>query len=107
MPPPIITDDFDLYRESVPDRFTEKAFVETVDHEADDPPNRVSLGLIDKGVLEKVLTERGILVDSKSSSTSISERLRGKSTKSIKTLNSDKSVMILVCGPEGYVTFDV
>jgi len=62
LPPPIITEDFDLYRESTPGRFTERVFVEKLDGEADDVPRGVQMGRIDREALEKVFIERGIFL---------------------------------------------
>jgi hypothetical protein len=114
LPPSIITDEFEIYRESVPDRFTERVFIERVDNEADDPPKNVSLGLIDKDVLEKVLVERGILIDPQpqpqlpsTTSPSMLERVKGLAQSKVlpptkpKVINPKKSVMVLVCGPGG------
>jgi hypothetical protein len=86
LPPTIITEDFDLYRESTPGRFTERVFVDKLDGEADDIPRGVQLGRIDKQTLENLFIERGIFVSARD-----------------KRLNPAKSVMVLVCGPEGSV----
>ncbi|KIM21024.1 hypothetical protein M408DRAFT_81089 [Serendipita vermifera MAFF 305830] len=83
MPPAIITEDFDLYRESSPGRFTERVFVDRLDGEADDIPRGVNVGRIDRKELESIFIERGI-IDARS-----------------KRPNPGKSVMVLVCGPEG------
>ncbi|PVG00492.1 hypothetical protein CPB86DRAFT_701068, partial [Serendipita vermifera] len=100
LPPKIITEDFSLYHTNDSDRFTEKVFVDKLDTEADDAPANVSVGRIDKKTLEDVLLERGILIDSsKGSLTSFMSKKH-----SVKHLNPEKSVMVLVCGPEGMIT---
>ena len=57
--------------------------MDKLDGEADDVPHGVNVGRIDRKALEAILVERGIL------------DARGK------RLNPAKSVMVLVCGPEG------
>jgi hypothetical protein len=77
-----------MYRESTPGRFTERVFVDKLDGEADDIPRGIHLGRIDKQTLEKTFVERGIFISARD-----------------KRINPAKSVMVLVCGPEGSVAF--
>jgi hypothetical protein len=98
LPPEIITEDFERYRESDPGRFQVRAFVDQLDTEYDEPPRGVTIGRIDKSVLEKVLVERGVLLEPKP--LTLSEKLRGVKPRP-RMVNPNKTVKILVCGPEG------
>ncbi|KAG8829540.1 hypothetical protein FRC17_006424 [Serendipita sp. 399] len=93
MPPKEVTEDLELYRHENADRFTEHAFVDRLDSEADDIPRDVTLGTLDKNALERTLIERGILMK---------KNAGFRSTRSVP--NPEKSVMFLVCGPEGLVS---
>lgn len=110
LPPSIIADDFAMYRENDNDRFTEHCFVEHAEGEMDDVPRGVELGHIGKETVETALLERGILleedlVDEPSSFVgSLNPWKRPLPPRPKRRyLNPSKSVMILVCGPEGYV----
>lgn len=98
LPPDIITEDFERYRKSDPDRFQVRGFVDRLENEYDEPPRGVTIGRIDKDVLEKVLVERGVLLEPEP--LTLAEKLRGVKPRP-KMINPNKTVKILVCGPEG------
>ncbi|CAG7848307.1 SubName: Full=Uncharacterized protein {ECO:0000313/EMBL:CCA77451.1} [Serendipita indica DSM 11827] len=91
LPPSEITNDFAQYKETDGHRFTEKAYVDDLDSDVDDPPRGVTHGLIDKKELEKVLLQRGILKRESGGIWSADKVVR----------NPEKKVKVLVCGPEG------
>ncbi|KAG8825707.1 hypothetical protein FRC19_010697 [Serendipita sp. 401] len=93
MPPNEVTEDFELYRRENAYRFTERAFVDRLDSEADDVPRNVTLGTVDEETLKKTLIERGILVNKKAGF---------RSTQSVP--NPEKSVVFLICGPDGMIS---
>lgn len=110
IPPSIITDDFAMYRESNNDRFTERCFVDHAEGEMDDVPRGIELGRIGKETVERALLERGILLeedlgDEPSSFVgSLNPWNRSLPPRPKRRyLNPSKSIMVLVCGPEGYV----
>jgi hypothetical protein len=98
LPPEVITEDFERYRESDPDRFQVHAFVDRPDTEYDEPPRAVTVGRIDRDALEKVLVERGVLLEPEPRT--LAEKMRGVKPRP-RMINPNKSVKILVCGPEG------
>lgn len=98
LPPQIITEDFERYRESDLDRFQVQAFVDRLETEYDEPPRGVVIGRIDKSTLEKVLVERGVLLEA--DPLTLAEKLRGVKPRP-RIINPNKTVKVLVCGPEG------
>lgn len=98
LPPQIITEDFERYRESDPDRFQVQAFVDRLDTEYDEPPRGVTIGRIDRSALEKVLVERRVLLEPEP--LTLAEKMRGVKPRP-RILNPNKTVKVLVCGPEG------
>jgi len=98
LPPQVITEDFERYREGDPDRFQDRAFIDRLETEYDEPPRGVTIGRIDKSVLEKVLLERGVLLEPEP--LTLAEKMRGVKPRP-RMINPNKSVKILVCGPEG------
>jgi hypothetical protein len=109
LPPSIIADDFAMYHDNDGDRFTEHCFVEHAEGEMDDVPRGVELGRIGKETVERALLERGILLeedigDEPSSFVgSLNPWKKSSPRQKRRYLNPSKSVMILICGPEGYV----
>jgi hypothetical protein len=93
-----MAEDFERYRESDPDRFQVRAFVDRLENEYDEPPRGVTIGRIDKSVLEKVLVERGVLLEPEP--LTLVEKVRGVKPRR-RMINPNKIVKILVCGPEG------
>jgi hypothetical protein len=99
-----------MYQENNNDRFTERCFVEHAEGEMDDVPRGIELGRIGKETVERTLLERGILLEEEigdESSSFIGNLNLWKRPSPPRPkrryLNPSKSVMILVCGPEGYV----
>lgn len=105
----MIADDFAMYRENNKDRFTEKCFVERPDGEMDDVPRGTEVGRIEKEAIERALLERGVLLEEGGTS-DVPSSFMGSVNPWKQTLpprpkrrylNPNKSVMVLVCGPEG------